>query len=63
MTAIHTHPWTSAWAHLAHQSASKLKHQPLLWLFILLGLISFGVFVYYFLAEPHPEAPWHSFFQ
>lgn len=62
MTAIHPHHFVSEWTHLLRVSVVRFIREPLGWLFVILGLISFGIFLYYFFAQPHPQAPWHSYF-
>ncbi len=63
MTAIPSHHFAADWTRSVRCRLAKSLHEPLLWLFVLLGVISFGLFLYYFFAEPHPEAPWNDYFQ
>jgi hypothetical protein len=62
MVTVHLEQRMAEWFHRLRKSADQCIRDPLVWLFILLGMISFGLFLYFFFAQPQPEAPWHVYF-
>lgn len=62
MSGITLYESLAEWSRRLREHAAEWIRDPLVWLLIVLGLISFAVFLYTFLARPQPDAPWHFYF-
>jgi hypothetical protein len=62
MRTVHIYPFHKPDWHLVRREIHRIVHDPLFWVFLILGLLSVAMIFYVMLVPGHPEPVYSPFY-